>query len=697
MGSNPVVFQNLLGQPVVEPSVSSLWTIDIASLSRFVAQHDVVLLSWFEGGPPGILAPYLDAQEIISTYDPENVHTLGTELVPYLKTPSFDANVRGAYRIYVLRLGNPTQGSLILQSSVPATVLTYTSRDYGTYVNKISLEVASGSLTGKRITRRFRDQPLVVDNLGSAFQIAYTGNGTAATLTITRTGDRATRLQTALTGATDGSINLDLDLTGGAFDTQQQLVTYINGQNGYRCRVDPYSFPLLPTYELDGVSAANIRTATALTIQYTGGGSAATMTTSGTALTTLVTGGVGSENLTIDLTAAGTDTLGELVAYIDALAGYTCTLGPNADRNAACLNLFTVVSTQNIRTTPYALTTLPGAMNYVSTAQLGSIVFAINSLDERGSLTRTIGATAPPANLAQTFLTGGTNPTPTISDWLEGLEVVNQEDLEAGGIVFPVSTDPVVQESVMAWMLEQHSVHGRSFRGFFGTPDWITPADAKTWAMGFNSTYATLAVQAVIAASGVTELPPIYAAAMMCGGAAGAITTQPITDMVLRARGLPARAKWSKAQREDLEANGVCVIKEDKGRGVVIGLAVTTSLSDNRPDRMLSESMARDVIEQRVRAYVKPLLPRWAYLEFMADVKAVVINALSSLEREHVITQGRDSQNRILRAYLPPQVSIQGGLLRVTVSVKIGGEIDHIDVLGTIAYQTFEMTMTAGT
>ena len=691
VASNPLQFVSILNQPVVEPSVSSLWTFDESSQQRFVTTNDVILLSAFEGGTPGVLTPYIDLRDLQLTVDPENLGILGSALASYLKTPSFDINRRGAYRIFVIRLGAPTQASLYLQSSVPANVILLTSVDYGSYVNKLSAEVASGSIMGKKVTLRFRQETLLLDNLQNAFHLAYTGNGSAATMTITRSGDIATRLQTTLTSPTDGSINLDLDLTQDAFSTIQQLATYLNGQNGYRASIDPYANPLLPSSELDSVSAQTIRTPIALVIRYVGAGSACTMTTTNTALTTAVTGA--SDNLNIDLTAASTDTLGELVAYIDGLAAYTCTLGTNADPNASCTALLTNVTAQDVRTTAYSLTAQAGKMDYVSQAGLGSIIYAINTNSARVHAARVAGATAVPANSAQTFFSGGTNPTPVLSDWLDALDVVTQEDL-AGAFVFPVTTDPVTQDAVLAWVGEQRTNAGNAMRVFFGTAVNISDNDVLSLALGQNSSYATTVFQGGIGPDGVSQLPPLYTAAMVCGAAAGALSTQPITRMTLRYRGLTR--KYSKAIREQrFESNGLCTLTEEKGTGVILALAITTSLSQDRIDRMLSESVARDIIEQRVRAYVKPILPRWAMMNLMPTIQGQVLAALASLQAEGVLTTGIDAQNRLLPAHRPPQISLKAGLLRILLHVLIGGEIDHIDVAGTIGYQSFELTINA--
>jgi hypothetical protein len=695
MATNPLLVLDANSQPRIGPSVSSRWTFDQGSAARFVAQNDVILLSYMEGGPANELVPYIDLHELQTVYDPENLHILGADLASYLKSPSFDLNTRGAYRIYVIRLGQPTPSTLTLLDGASTPVLHLDSADAGTYANKLSAEVASGTTVGKRITLRFRQETTVLDNLRDAFHLAYTGNGSAATLTITRASDRATRLQTVLTGATDGSIGLDLDLAQDAFATVQQLVTYLNGQNGYRARMDRYGDPLLPSYELDAVAGTTIRTPVALVIRYVGAGSAATMTTTATTLATTITGGPGGENLALSLTDPATATLGQLVAAIDALPGYTCALGPDGDPEALCPGLFTVVTNQDIRTADYPLTALAGRMDMVAHAGLGSLVYAINTRSDRVAATRLPGAITVPANLAQTFFAGGTNPVPTLSDWLDALAVIEQEDL-IGALLFPVTTNPVMIDAVNAWVSEQHTNSGKSFRGWYATPDFTDPEDAKSLALGINSTFGGLMFQPVDAASGLSEQAPLYPVAMYCGAAAGAIPTQSTTRTVLRCRSLPARAKMSKAMREDLLSNGVTVLEEVKGVGVRIALAVTTSLSQDRIDRILSESMARDVIEQRIKVYVEPLIPHWAMLDWMPQVKGAVFNALSSLEVDGIISKGMDANGRILPAWLPVQVSISAGICKIVCHVYIGGEVDHVILNGTISYQKFEITVPAG-
>ena len=696
MATSPLLILDAQGAPRIEPSVSARFSFDITSATRFLATHDVVLMSYMEGGEANTLVPYIDVQELQRVYDPENLGILGADLANYLKTPSHNPDTRGAYREYVLRLGQPTPATLTLLDGASSPVMTLASRDAGTYTNKISVEVGTGTVVGKRVTMRFRQETTVLDNLQNAFHLAYTGNASTATMTITRTADHATRLQTALTGATDGSINLDLDLTQDAFGTIQQLVQYLAGQNGYRAAIDRYAAPLLPSAELDAVAGVNVRTPPALLIRYIGAGSACTMTVTNTTLTTSVTGGPGGQNLTLTFSDPSVDTLAELVASVASHTGvYTCSLGPNADPDAATPALLANVAGQDIRTATYSLTSQAGAMDYVSQAALGSIIFAINTRTARTTATRVTNAVNPPANRAQSFFAGGTNPVPTLNDWLTGLAVVEQEAM-VGALMLPVTTDPVIQDAVLSWAIGMHTNHGAIFRPFLAPPDFTSVGDAKGMALGMNSRYAGLMFQPVVASSGVTEQSPLYPIAMYCGIAAGALPTVSATRAVLRCRALPQRAKLSKAVREDLLSNGVTVLEEVRGVGVRISLAVTTSLSDNRIDRIMSEAMAVDVIEQRIKAYCEPLIPHWALLDFLPTVKGQVTNALASLETDGIITKGIDQNGKILPAWLPVQVSIQAGIMKVVVHVLIGGEIDHILIFGTVGYQEFTIEIPAG-
>jgi hypothetical protein len=694
MATNPLLITDINNVGKVEPGISSRVDVDSAAQQRFIAFRDVILFSPFEGGEPAVITPFVTLQELRQTHDPENIRIRGVDLTNYMKAPSFDANVRGAYRIYTGRIGQPTQATVTLLDSGAADVLLLTSRDWGTYVNKTSIEIGPGSLVGRKALLRFATAELLtLDNLRTLLHVAYTGNGSAATMTISMTGDIADALTTAVVGATDGSVGLDIDLTHPDYSTLQALIAFINAQNGYRASLHRFADPVWSPQQLDAVTAVSLRIVPAFTIQYTGAGSDATMTVTDTALTTSVTGAPG-DNLNLSLTAAATDRLGELVSVLNAYAAYTCVIGNNADITTVVTTRLANVSTVDIRTAPYVLNGKAGALDYLTHAELGVFILAINGRSRRIMASRVSGAVTPPANVAQTFLSGGTNPSSSLSDWLEALEALDVEDL-TGGFLFPNTTDTTVQAAILSWIEEQRINKGKAFKAFFGAAPGLTSEEYKAIAAGFNSTNAVMTVQRGLAPDGVTQLPPLYGAAIACGMAAGVPNGQTTTNVTVRYRSLVD--KYSLPQREDLMGNGIYVFKEEKGRGIVTAFALTTSLSPDRIDRVLSESMARDLIDQNIRADLITFLGAWGTKNLIPQVKGRVIDSLTRLENAGVITSGLDERARILPAFTPPDVALQAGLLTVTWQALIGGEISHIDVLGVIGYQTFALQLPVAT
>lgn len=697
MATNPLLIQTIGGQSRVEPSVFSQVTVDTRIQQRLQAFRDVVFLSPFEGGPAGEIRVFIDPQDIRETYDPEGLRGSGVTLIDFTKAPTYDPRVPGAYREYIGRVGKPTAASLTLNDDAaptPNPVMVLTSKDKGTYVNKISVEIAPGTLVGRKVIQRFGTSEVVsLDNLRNALDVSYYGNATSALMTITRTADRAVRLETTLTGQTDGSINLDLDLTFEEWSTMSELALYINAQNGYRASINPYAAPLLPTSELDQCVDADLVRVDAFTIRYTGTGTACTLTVTDTKVTTAVTGGLPTDAVDLDLTIAGTDTLGELVKAIQAKGVYTCTLGANVNPGALVAHALAPLTATDIFTAAVTVTAKPGLYTYVATAELGSMVYAINSRSTRLTATREPGAEVPPAYLAQTYLPGGTNPPPTINDWISMLDAVSAEDL-IGGMIFINTNSETLQATVMAWIVDQHNQKGATFRAFFGAPPGLPPSTYRSMASGLNSSAASMACQRILYQDGITQLDPIYAAAIMCGLAAGVPPGSTTTNVAVRARGLID--KYPLAEREQMMSSGLSVLKEVKGRGIVTAFSLTTSLSAIRMYRVLSESMAIDYIDTNIRLVLQDFLGAWGTKSLLPQVKGRVADTLALLEQQGIITKGVDQHGQILPAYLPPSVGLQAGLLKVVWQCWIGGEISQISVLGTVAYQTFEIELPTG-
>lgn len=150
----------------------------------------------------------------------------------------------GAWRV------NPGTQSQHEYKSGSTTMILARSRDYGLHTNQIKTMLEDGTNVGKKITIQFQNNPAEVwDNVEKdSFEIQYTGSGTTATMTITKT-----KLTTKVDSATD----LDIDFS--SFPTIQDLVNYINDQANYTATVKT-STPKDKTTELDSVTDQDIKT-----------------------------------------------------------------------------------------------------------------------------------------------------------------------------------------------------------------------------------------------------------------------------------------------------------------------------------------------------------------------------------------------------------------------------------------------------
>ncbi len=87
----------------------------------------------------------------------------------------------------------------------------------------------------------------------SAFTLRYTGTGSAATATIANG-----RLTTSITGGPGGE-NLDVDLRDAAYDTVQELVSYLNTRSGYAAVKDSNAQSMAHSFTLADVSSGDIK------------------------------------------------------------------------------------------------------------------------------------------------------------------------------------------------------------------------------------------------------------------------------------------------------------------------------------------------------------------------------------------------------------------------------------------------------
>ena len=253
------------GASIRKPGAYSKYKVDNSAGSDLGANDTLLLVGEAAKGAPGategiqsFTASRLDA--LIAKYGSGPIVDAAVAASRPSKTPG----IGGAGRILVWKTNASTQASATLLKSASAFAVVK-DRAWGSEGNNYSVVVAAGDYADQKaisVTQLAGTTESLGQNAAQAvISVQYTGNGSAATLTIAGATRNALTLTTSLTGQSDGSLNLSVPLLG---KTVKQLVDYINAQTGYTASVSTASLSAKSSTELDLVSAINILTAKTL-------------------------------------------------------------------------------------------------------------------------------------------------------------------------------------------------------------------------------------------------------------------------------------------------------------------------------------------------------------------------------------------------------------------------------------------------
>lgn len=383
------------------------------------------------------------------------------------------------------------------------------------------------------------------------------------------------------------------------------LTSYLYGQtaNQVKAKIESGTTGKKVTIQyLDNVETFDNLTKSSFSIQYTGAGSAATMTINTAAathlLTTTCTGATG-DNLSLDLETY--NTIQALVDAINSTGKYTATADtakPKADSSLQLDN----VTTQDIKTAAY-----------VAHSDLQAIIDGINRLSGYVSASKVVDAGAVPANAPWTFLSAGSDGTTTNDTWQEAFDLLKTMKID---LVVPLTGDDSIHSMADAHCNYMSGPNGKSERRCF------VGGDLQSW----NSESARLtSIAAIITASknlnsdrtmhvglgakfydpnGNVKLYPAYMTACMYAGiAGGGSPVLPLTRKYLRCLGLEVELRVSEIE-QFLEGNGVAVPIPDpvQGAGYVISRQLTTWNQDDDLYRIeFSVGRGADYIAREIR------------------------------------------------------------------------------------------------
>lgn len=420
------------------------------------------------------------------------------------------------------------------------------------------------------------------------------------------------------------------------------------------------------------------------TIQYTGAGSAATMTINATTLTTTVTA-LAADNLS--LAFSDYPTLAQLIQAIAATGKYAvASLVTNSSSFASGqLDGVTAVDVKTALTTVFA--------------KNADIVNWVNANSSQVSATYTAGTVAFTGPLVTTQLTGGTRGTSANSDWVTGFTAlanvrVNQvvplasadavtaqgtftiASIAAATVAYAkLASSTAGQNEVQAWMgfsqtktafiTTLNTANSEHLVAFAERSQRPTSVNGQTYVGGALLQYT---------AGQVVFFPEWSTAVIAAGMRAGAPLGEPLTWKFANVSGVSSDASWSEQNNSDvvlIELNGGTVLNTARGRGFRFDKVITSFTRANN-DAYTEETIVQiwKLVAFNLRqALQDAFVGRGGSVQRVSTVPGVVATVMQPLKDQGVITDSVIAGQR-LNAWRKVNWSLSGDQLTVNVTTS---------------------------
>ena len=309
-------------------------------------------------------------------------------------------------------------------------------------------------------------------------------------------------------------------------------------------------------------------------------------------------------------------------------------------------------------------------------------------------------------NIGDTYMNGGTEGTTLNQDWIDCLELLQNED---ANLVTCVTPDPAVWASLSTHCSYMSSVGKRERIGFCGG---FYSGDGFTNGLGKwnNATNIALSINAMLAYAlqlntdrmvyvgpgftsydengTLTTYNGSISAALVAGMAAGVDVAEPLTHKSIKVIGLEYNFKWADLDR--LLEGGICPLEYDPGRGYRVCQSITTWLRNDKYNRReVSVRRTADYVARQVRDRLESdFVGTKGTLTTLISIKNATISVLTQMVRLELLAG--DAAN-------PPfknvQVRLDGDAAYVDFECSPVIPINYIPV--TIHLTVFTTTLTA--
>jgi hypothetical protein len=379
--------------------------------------------------------------------------------------------------------------------------------------------------------------------------------------------------------------------------------------------------------------------------------------------------------LNLDLTQTSVSTLGLLCSYIDALSDYTCVVKGDQNMPTSYID-------------GHAGQTIKSA-DFTHKANIGAIVHWINSNSQLVTASRVASAVNAPANVAYTFLAGGSEGSaPNNNDWQAALDAFTTHDVN---FIFVCTEDATIHAMALAHCRVESGVSRRHERiCILGGAAGETVAQEIARAQALNDQRAALIYPGIkrrnLTTGNVDSLSPMYAAALVTGIAAGSPPETPLTFKSVRVSGLEKILTLTEI--EQLLDKGVMPLESVPSDGLFrIVQGITTYLKDaNVIWRKVAGVRIADYLNRNIRQAVQHFVGRTADRRTMTTILNAVVTRLRSLTRTEtnqvgVLTEGQSVDGLVEPAFKNVKAEFDGfDLVAVSYEAHPVGEVAYITI-----------------
>jgi hypothetical protein len=255
------------GKTIRKPGAYSKSKVDNSAGAPLRATDVLMIVGESEKGAPGSTTGIMEfaAENLGSLIEMYGSGPL-VDCAVMAARPSRQTGIGGSSIIKIYKTNQSTQASAMLKQSA-SNIFQVKDSAWGLGGNDLSVIVATGSSGNQKslsVAKVGDTTEVLGENAAQqVLNIRYIGDGTTATMTIAGISQQAKTLVTAISGQTDGSVNLNIALKN---YTMKTLVDFINSQVGYSANLLTVSLSQKSGIELDPVTSTNIKPA--LVVQY---------------------------------------------------------------------------------------------------------------------------------------------------------------------------------------------------------------------------------------------------------------------------------------------------------------------------------------------------------------------------------------------------------------------------------------------